>query len=127
MTSAPRARSESIFSWLILSGIVKMHWYPLIVAASARPMPVLPEVPSMTVPPGLILPAFSAASSIVMPIRSFTLPPGFRYSSFAKSVARKPRATRFNRTIGVLPITSRMFSYHMDETGFRIADFGLWI
>src|SRR5215471_9611556 len=61
-------------------------------------MPVLPDVPSMMVPPGLILPAFSAASSIAMPMRSFTLPPGFRYSSFATIVGRTPCAIRFRRS-----------------------------
>src|SRR4051794_37639384 len=76
-------------------------------------MPVFPEVPSMMVPPGLIFPAFSAASNIVMPMRSFTLPPGLRYSSFASTVARTPRTTRFRRTSGVLPTTSRMLSCHM--------------
>src|SRR5439155_13590 len=82
-------------------------------AANARPIPVLPEVLSIIVPPGLILPAFSAASSIIMPMRSFTLPPGLRYSSLASIVARTPRATRFRRTIGVLPITSRMLLCHI--------------
>src|SRR5215470_16721226 len=76
-------------------------------------MPVFPDVPSMIVPPGLILPACSAASSMVIPIRSFTLPPGFKYSSFASTVARTPRTTRFRRTSGVLPITSRMLLCHM--------------
>src|SRR5262245_45457574 len=114
MTSAPSARSASIFSWLILSGIVKMQRYPLIAAASARPIPVLPDVPSMIVPPGLIFPAFSAASSIAMPMRSFTLPPGLRYSSFASIVGRTPCAMRLRRTIGVPPITSRMSFRHID-------------
>src|SRR5690348_8481840 len=75
-------------------------------------MPVLPDVPSTIVPPGLIFPCFSAASSIVMPIRSFTLPPGFIYSSFASTVARTPRTTRLSLTSGVLPMTSRMFLCH---------------
>src|SRR5437868_5493219 len=82
-------------------------------AASARPIPVLPDVPSMIVPPGLISPAFSAASSIAIPMRSFTLPPGFRYSSLASSTGRNPRARRFSRTKGVLPITSRMLLCHI--------------
>src|SRR5262249_37020289 len=90
-----------------------MHWYPLHGTARPNPTPVVPEVPSMIVPPGLILPACSAASNMVMPMRSFTLPPGFKYSSFASTVARTPRTTRFRRTSGVLPITSRMLLCHM--------------
>ena len=76
-------------------------------------MPVFPEVPSITVPPGLMLPSFSAASSIRMPMRSFTLPPGFRYSSFASRIGFSPRPIRLRRTIGVLPMISRMLSCHM--------------
>src|SRR5215510_952451 len=76
-------------------------------------MPVLPDVPSMIVPPSLILPAFSAASSIAMPMRSFTLPPGLRYSSFASIVGRTPSAIRLSRTRGVLPMTSRMSLCHI--------------
>ena len=45
-------------------------------------MPVLPAVPSTRVAPGRIFPAFSAASIIVTPMRSFTEPPGFMHSSF---------------------------------------------
>src|SRR2546428_3507207 len=67
----------------------------------------------MMVPPGFILPSLSAASSIVSPMRSFTLPPGFKYSSLANNVARTLLATRFNRTIGVLPITSRILLCHI--------------
>jgi hypothetical protein len=46
-------------------------------------MPVLPEVHSTIVPPGLSRPDFSASSMIWMAIRSLTLAPGFRYSSLA--------------------------------------------
>src|SRR5262245_1828452 len=67
----------------------------------------------MIVPPCLIFPACSAASSIAMPMRSFTLPPGLRYSSFASIVGRNPCAIRLSRTRGVLPITSRMVSCHI--------------
>src|SRR5215470_15896498 len=67
----------------------------------------------MIVPPGLILPACSAASSIAMPMRSFTLPPGLRYSSFASIVGRTPSAIRLSRTKRVLPMTSRMSLCHI--------------
>ena len=53
----------------------------------ARPTPVLPEVGSTIVPPGLSFPSRSAASIIGRPMRSFTEPPGFRYSSFARICA----------------------------------------
>ena len=81
-TSAPKARSSFTFSMLILSGIVKMQRYPRIAAAIARASPVLPLVPSTTVPPGPSNPRDSAASMMATPIRSFTDPPGFMNSAF---------------------------------------------
>src|SRR5919109_1562472 len=53
----------------------------------ASPTPVLPEVGSTIVPPGLSFPSRSAASMSGRPIRSFTEPPGFRYSSLTRSFA----------------------------------------
>ena len=47
---------------------------------------MLPEVGSTIVPPGFSFPSRSAASIIVIPIRSFTDPPGLRYSSLATTV-----------------------------------------
>lgn len=76
----------------------------------ARPTPVLPEVGSTTVPPGARRPSASASSSIFRAIRSFTEPPGFRYSSLTSTVARIPSVTRFNRTRGVFPISPSTFS-----------------
>src|SRR5438270_645431 len=73
----------------------------------ARPTPVLPEVGSTIVPPGLSFPSRSAASIIASPIRSFTEPPGFRYSSFARSVHPVSRPIFWRRTIGVPPTSSR--------------------
>ena len=44
----------------------------------ARPIPVLPDVASMTVVfPGVISPRASACSIMYAAMRSFTLPPGF--------------------------------------------------
>ena len=83
MTSAPNARSSRAFSCDILSGIVKMHRYPLTAAAIARPTPVFPDVASTIRPPGLSLPARSAASIIASPIRSLTDPPGLKNSALA--------------------------------------------
>ena len=55
--------------------------YPITTAAIARPTPVLPEVHSTIVPPGLSWPAWTAASIIDTPIRSLTLPPGLNDST----------------------------------------------
>src|SRR5438552_11972716 len=52
---------RSIFSRLILSGIVNTARYPLIAATMARPSPVFPLVGSMIVPPGLRVPFASAS------------------------------------------------------------------
>ncbi len=75
----------------------------------ARPTPVLPEVGSTMVPPGFNRPAFSPASIMAMPIRSFTLEPGLKYSSLAARVAG-PGKNRPSLTRGVFPRVSRTFS-----------------
>src|SRR5262245_42185870 len=73
-------------------------------------MPVLPDVPSMIVPPGLSLPERSASSIIFTAIRSLIELPGLNVSILANtSASTRPRGIRFSRTSGVLPITSRMF------------------
>ncbi len=55
-----------------------MQAYPLAAQTMAKPMPVLPDVYSMTVVcPEDINPDFSASSIIFFAIRSFTDPPGF--------------------------------------------------
>src|SRR6266568_853377 len=108
MTRAPNAFSRFTFSRLCLSGIVKMHRYPRSAATSASPKPVFPLVGSTIVPPGLRRPFFSAASIIAMPMRSFTDPPGFRNSAFARINGWCPFETAFNRMRGVRPIASRM-------------------
>jgi hypothetical protein len=72
------------------------------------PMPVLPDVGSISVSPGLMRPDFSASSSILTPMRSLTLPPGFRYSHFARSSQSYPLVTLLRRTIGVRPTASRI-------------------
>ncbi len=71
-------------------------------------MPVFPLVGSTMVPPGFRRPTFSAASIIATPIRSLTLPPGFMYSSFARTVAGMPSVTLFSLTRGVWPMVSRI-------------------
>ena len=64
---------------------------------------MLPLVGSTIVPPGRSFPSRSAASIIRSPMRSFTLPPGFMYSSLASSVGPSSRPTRWSRTSGVAP------------------------
>ena len=72
----------------------------------ASPTPVLPEVGSTIVPPGRSSPEASAASIMRSAIRSFTLPPGLKYSTLASTVAAMPSATAPSRTSGVLPTRS---------------------
>src|SRR5687768_18079918 len=76
----------SAFSFDCFSVVVKMHRYPFTQAASARPIPVFPLVPSMIVPPGFIFPSASATSSILSAIRSLMLLPGLKYSTLANTV-----------------------------------------
>ena len=92
----------------MVSGIVRISLYPFIADTRARPTPVLPLVGSMIVAPGFSLPSFSAASIIANPIRSFTLPPGLKNSTFAIIGVSTPRNLEylFSSTSGVLPIRS---------------------
>ena len=93
-------------SSLTLSGQTKTHWYPLAWATMANPTPVLPLVGSTIVPPGLSLPSRSAASIILTAIRSFTDPPGLRYSTLASINGFAPPVTRDSLSSGVLPTRS---------------------
>ena len=78
---------------------------------------MLPEVGSTIVPPGFSFPECSARSIIRIPIRSFTEPPGFMYSSFATTVGWTFRATVWSRTSGVFPTRSRTVGYSRRVTG----------
>src|ERR671921_670781 len=60
------------------------------------------------VPPGFSSPLASAASTICRAIRSFTEPPGLRYSTLARTVADRPRVTEVSWTRGVSPTSSEM-------------------
>ncbi len=93
-------------------------------ATIASPTPVLPDVGSTIVPPGWSSPEASAASIIRVAMRSFTDPPGLRYSIFASTIGPPPSAppsvppsgplsppagrsrVRERRRSGVLPIRS---------------------
>ena len=72
---------------------------------------MLPEVGSTIVPPGSSFPSRSAASIIVIAIRSLIEPPGFRNSSFASTVAASSGTTFWSRTSGVLPTSSSSVGY----------------
>ena len=67
---------------------------------------MLPLVGSTIVPPGLSAPEASASSIIRSAMRSFTEPPGLKYSTLARTVAAIPSVTRLRRTSGVLPTRS---------------------
>src|SRR3989442_15022611 len=88
--------------------MVQISRYPLIAAAIASPMPVLPLVGSTSVPPGLSAPRRSASSTMATAMRSLTLPPGFIDSIFAITVAPSGSGKRLRRTMGVCPMSSRM-------------------
>ena len=54
-----------------------MHLYPFTAATIARPIPVLPAVPSTIVPPGFSAPTCSASCTMYMAVRSLRERPGF--------------------------------------------------
>jgi hypothetical protein len=62
------------------------------------------------VPPGRSWPDFSASSTMRSAMRSFTLPPGLKYSTLASTVAWMPALTLRSRTRGVFPISSTTLS-----------------
>ena len=64
---------------------------------------MLPQVGSTIVPPGFSSPLSSAASIIRTAMRSFTEPPGLKYSTLARTVGPEPSVTLLSLTSGVLP------------------------
>ena len=86
----------------------------------ASPTPVLPEVGSTIVPPGWSSPEASAASIIRSAMRSFTEPPGFRYSTFAstRGASPSPSSDVESRSSGVLPIRSRREFTYFTTAGY---------
>ena len=84
--------------------------YPLTIPTIARPMPVLPDVGSMMVLPGVSLPSRSASSIILTAMRSLMLPVGLKPSSLAKILTCRLGEKWFRRTIGVEPIVPRILS-----------------
>ena len=79
----------------------------------AKPIPVFPEVGSIIVAPGFNLPSCSAVAIMFFATLSFTLPAGFKYSSFTRSLAFKSNIfSMFSTSIsGVFPISSCTFLY----------------
>src|SRR6185503_16334564 len=73
----------------------------------------------MIVPPGLRAPLFSASSTIAMAIRSLIDPPGLARSCLIQTSARSPNR-RLIRTVGVLPIVSRILAAFMRELSSRL-------
>jgi len=73
----------------------------------ARPMPVLPAVPSTIRPPGLSRPLASASRTIQRAARSFTDWPGFMNSALPSISQPVSALARFNRMSGVFPMVSR--------------------
>ncbi len=67
---------------------------------------MFPAVPSTITPPGVSVPAASAASIIAIPMRSFTDPPGFMNSALPYTGVTAPSTTRLSRISGVQPMTS---------------------
>src|SRR3954468_16098530 len=79
-------------------------------AAIASPVPVLPDVGSTIVPPGLSRPSCSAASTIRIATRSLIEPPGLKYSTLATIAGASPAPILESRTSGVSPTVSRIDS-----------------
>src|SRR4051812_26473568 len=77
----------------------------------ASAIPVLPEVGSIRVSPGLILPRASAWRIIEIAGRSFTEPAGLLPSSFTSKTLRSESGRRCSRTSGVLPMKSSMVRF----------------
>ena len=107
---APNISSSSRRSVEVFSGITQTSPYPLSLAIIASEMPVLPDVGSRIVQPGVSRPSASAAATIASAARSLMEPVGLRSSSFAHSRTAGPSAFSVQRgdrcgrpTSGVLP------------------------
>ena len=79
---APYDDNKLARSILILSGMTRINLYPRTAATRASPIPVLPLVGSTMVPLGLSFPCRSASLIMLRQIRSLTLPPGLKNSTF---------------------------------------------
>ncbi|MCY1307368.1 hypothetical protein D9M70_572860 [compost metagenome] len=91
----------------------------------ARAMPVLPEVASIRVSPGVMSPRSSARVIIDRAGRSLTEPAGLLPSSLTRSVLLVSPARRCKRTSGVWPTQSAMVGYCRVMAGFAIQTQGV--
>ncbi len=108
---APSARRTLRRSTDIVSGMVSTSGIPFAAQTKARPIPVFPEVGSMTVVmPGLMVPLWRASAIMESPILSFTEDIGLNDSSLTTTSASSPCCRWGSRTSGVLPIVSTMLS-----------------
>jgi len=73
----------------MLAGMIIIVRYPRAAATAAKPIPVLPLVGSIITESFVKTPCFMASSIIASATRSFTLPPGLKYSNLASTVAEK--------------------------------------
>lgn len=76
------------------------HLYPLLRHTWASPIPVLPAVPSTTVPPGLMRPFSSASLTRYSAARSLIDPPGDMNSALARMLQPVSSERRFSRIYG---------------------------
>ena len=108
MSSAPRALRSWRLSILILSGMVRISLRPYARATKAKPMPVLPEVGSIKVEPGLMIPRFKKSLTMYKAARSLTDPAGLNISNLRRMSALRFKWAfrRLRRTNGVLPMSS---------------------
>src|SRR6516165_4128845 len=79
---------------------------PSALPTRASPIPVLPAVPSTTVPPGCSLPEFNASRMMNSAARSLTDWPGFMNSALPRMVQPVSSDARLSLISGVLPIAS---------------------
>mmetsp|Transcript_9617 Transcript_9617/g.37539 ORF Transcript_9617/g.37539 Transcript_9617/m.37539 type:complete len:225 (-) Transcript_9617:243-917(-) len=103
-TVAPNDSISRGFSIAASSGNAKCALHPSALATIASDTPVLPAVPSVTVPPSTSSPESSASVMILSATRSFTLPPGLANSHLiitSHPVAAERELTRIK---GVLPM-----------------------
>ena len=103
------------------------HRYPLALQSDAKHIPVLPDVPSTTVPPSVSSPLASASLIMLAAMRSLLVPPGFRYSTYSgiaciayptKRSDEKTRRTGRDRTL-VLHYKSSFFCRFFRGVGWR--------
>jgi hypothetical protein len=101
-----RSRARTLRSSLDEAGRISLSLYPLIAAAIASAMPVLPLVASMMVSPRRICPRCSAMLSMWSAGRSLAEPAGLVPSSLARTTLDVLPGRCCSRTIGVLPTRS---------------------